>query len=127
MVTSLRMRISNLGTLDPESCLWPTPDLTPTGHNFLFALLKHLGLMENMLFSDKSLKAWMLSRRLNPMDPNQENVRKKLLLPILANYKKEMKKKKKICERKGKNKQKQNQFIQKKPHTIFDFGLIVYY
>jgi len=70
--------------------------------------------MENMLFSDKSLKAWMLSRRLNPMDPNQENVRKKLLLPILANYKKETKKKKKICERKGKNKQKQNQFIQKK-------------
>jgi len=61
------------------------------------------------------------------MDPNQENVRKKLLLPILANYKKETKKKKKICERKGKNKQKQNQFIQKKTHTIFDFGLIVYY
>jgi len=40
------------------------------------------------------------------MDPNQENVRKKLLLPILANYKKETKKKKKICERKGKKQTK---------------------
>jgi hypothetical protein len=37
--------------------------------------------------------------------------------------KKETKKKKKICERKGKNKQKQNQFIQKKnpiPFLILD-------
>merc|ERR1712203_718043 len=114
MVTSLRMRISNLGTLDPESCLWPTPDPTPTGHNFLFALLKHLGWMENMLFSDKLLKAWMLSRRLNPMDPNQENVRKKLLLPILANYKKKTNKKKKIWGKKKKKKKKKKKFIQKK-------------
>jgi len=40
------------------------------------------------------------------MDPNQENVRKKLLLLILANYKKEIKKKKKICERKARRKTK---------------------
>jgi len=58
------------------------------------------------------------------MDPNQANVRKKLLLRILANYKKkkEIKKKKKICERKGKQ-NKNNQFIQKKnpiPILIFD-------
>jgi len=57
------------------------------------------------------------------MDPNQANVRKKLLLRILANYKKkEIKKKKKICERKGKQ-NKKNQFIQKKkpiPILIFD-------
>jgi len=46
------------------------------------------------------------------MDPNQENVRKKFVSLILANYKK-IKKKKKICERKRKQKQK-NQFIQKK-------------
>lgn len=50
--------------------------------------------------------------RLNPMDPNQENVRKRLLLLIVANSKKEMEEKKKICERKGKG--KKNQFIQKK-------------
>jgi len=56
------------------------------------------------------------------MDPNQENVRKKLLSLILANYKK-IKKKKKICERRRKRKQK-NQFIQKKnpiPILIFDY------
>jgi len=62
------------------------------------------------------------------MDPNQENVRKKLLLPILANYKKETKKKKKICERKGKKTNKNKiSLYRKKTHTIFDFGLIVYY
>jgi len=55
------------------------------------------------------------------MDPNQENVRKRLLLLIVANSKKEMEEKKKICERKGKG--KKNQFIQKKnpiPVLIFD-------
>merc|ERR1719266_754906 len=115
------MRISNSGTLDPESCLWPMLDPTPTGHNFLFALPKHLGWMENTLFSDKSLKAWMWKRRLNPMDPNQENVRKKLLLRILANYKKkEIKKKKKICERKGKQK-KISLYRKKKPIPILIF------
>jgi len=56
------------------------------------------------------------------MDPNQENVRKKLLLRILANYKKkEIKKKKKICERKGKQNKKKSVYTEKKPHTNFDF------
>ena len=57
--------------------------------------------------------------RLNPMDPNQENVRKRLLLLIVANSKKEMEEKKKICERKGKG--KKNCLYRKKPHTSFDF------
>jgi len=62
------------------------------------------------------------------MDPNQENVRKKLLLRILANYKKkEIKKKKKICERKGKQNKKKSVYTEKKTHTNFDFWLIVYY
>jgi len=57
------------------------------------------------------------------MDPNQENVRKKLLLRILANYKKkEIKKKKKICERKGKqNKTKISLYRKKKPIPILIF------
>merc|ERR1712008_337657 len=114
------------GTLDPESCLWPMPDPTPTGHNFFFALLKHLGLMENMSFSNKLLKAWMWLRRLNPMDPNQENVRKKLQLLILANSKKKKwrKRSKFVSEKEN---EKKNQFIQKKTPTSFEFGLIVFY
>lgn len=54
------------------------------------------------------------------MDPNQENVRKRLLLLIVANSKKEMEEKKKICERKGKGKKKISLY-RKKPHTSFDF------
>lgn len=60
------------------------------------------------------------------MDPNQANVRKKLLLRILANYKKkEIKKKKKICERKGKQKQKKSVYTENPiPILIFDCVLL---
>ena len=62
------------------------------GPNFLFVPPKHLGWMENMLFLDKLLKAWILSRGLNPLDPNQENVLKKSVLLTLAKFKNEIKK-----------------------------------
>jgi len=56
------------------------------------------------------------------MDPNQANVRKKLLLRILANYKKkEIKKKKKICERKGKQNKKISLYRKKNPIPILIF------
>ena len=58
--------------------------------------------------------------RLNPMDPNQENVRKRLLLLIVANSKKEMEEKKKICERKGKGKKK-SVYTEKKPIPVLIF------
>merc|ERR1712079_16674 len=69
---------------DPESCLWPTPDPTPTGPNFSSAPLKHHGSTANTLFSGKLSKAWMSLRRLNPLDPNRANVRKKSALLTLA-------------------------------------------
>jgi len=50
------------------------------------------------------------------MDPNQANVRKKLLLRILANYKKKKLRKRRKFVREKENKNKKNQFIQKTPY-----------
>merc|ERR1712227_142543 len=80
-----RMRTSNLGTLDPESCLWPTLDPTPTDPNFSCVPPKLHGSTENTLFLDKSSKAWMSLRRLNHLDLNRANVHKKLLSLTVAN------------------------------------------
>merc|ERR1712079_990345 len=74
------------------SCLWPTLDPTPTDPNFSCVPPKHRGSMENTLFSDKSSKAWMSLRRLNPLDLNRANVHKKLLLLTVANSHKNLKK-----------------------------------
>jgi len=62
------------------------------------------------------------------MDPNQENVRKKLLLRILANYKKKKLRKRRKFVREKENKTKKiSLYRKKKTHTNFDFWLIVYY
>merc|ERR1712180_338025 len=103
METNSRMRTSNWGTLDPESCLWPTLDPTPTDPNFSCVPPKHHGSMENTLFSDKSSKAWMSSRRLNHLDLNRANVHKKLLLLTVANSHKNFLKNPENTERKKKN------------------------
>merc|ERR1712223_1821320 len=83
-----------MGTLDPESCLWPTLDPTPTDPNFSCVPPKHHGSMENTWFSDKSSKAWMSLRRLNHLDLNRANVHKKLLLLTVANSHKNLREKK---------------------------------
>merc|ERR1712060_349171 len=105
--------------LDPESCLWPTPDPTPTGPNFSSAPLKHHGSMVNTLFSGKLSKAWMSLRRLNPLDPNRANVRKKSTLLTLAKSPKN--KYPEIYRKREENfERKKNQFIQrrkKKPNS----------
>merc|ERR1711972_167537 len=91
--TNSRMRTSNRGTLDPESCLWPTLDPIPTDPNFSCVPPKLHGSTENTLFLDKSSKAWMSLRRLNPLDLNRANVHKKLLSLTVANSHKNFKKK----------------------------------
>merc|ERR1712173_260937 len=100
-----------MGTLDPESCLWPTLDPTPTDPNFSCVPPKLHGSTENTLFSDKSSKAWMSLRRLNRLDLNRANVHKKLLSLTVANSHKNLKnpentKKKKTREKKKKKKKK---------------------
>merc|ERR1711972_820669 len=90
--TNSRMRTSNRGTLDPESCLWPTLDPIPTDPNFSCVPPKLHGSTENTLFLDKSSKAWMSLRRLNPLDLNRANVHKKLLSLTVANSHKNFKK-----------------------------------
>ncbi|KAL7461247.1 hypothetical protein ACHAXS_004238 [Conticribra weissflogii] len=60
---------------DLESFPWPTPDLTPTDHNFSFALRRPHGLTESTLSSDLSCKGWMLSRRLKVLDPTADKPR----------------------------------------------------
>jgi len=56
------------------------------------------------------------------MDPNQENVRKKLLLRILANYKKKKLRKRRKFVREKENKTKKiSLYRKKKTHTNFDF------
>lgn len=62
-------------TPDLESFPWPTPDLTPTDHNFSFALRRPHGLTESTLSSDLSCKGWMLSRRLKVLDPTADKPR----------------------------------------------------
>jgi len=132
METNSRMRTSNWGTLDPESCLWPTLDPTPTDPNFSCVPPKHHGSTENTLFSDKSSKAWMSLRRLNHLDLNRANVHKKLLLLTVANSPKkifkfgEKSKKKNLREKRT----PQNQFIQLRknnqiPQTDFIFCVLL--
>merc|ERR1712223_1945041 len=123
-----------MGTLDPESCLWPTLDPTPTDPNFSCVPPKHHGSMENTLCSDKSSKAWMSLRRLNRLDLNRANVLKKLLLLTVANSHKiflkkpgEYRKKEEKFERKKRT--PQNQFIQLRKTTKFlrQTSFFVYY
>merc|ERR1712223_710797 len=124
-----------MGTLDPESCLWPTLDPTPTDPNFSCVPPKHHGSTENTLFSDKSSKAWMSLRRLNHLDLNRANVHKKLLSLTVANSHKnfktpgEYRKKKEKFERKKKNPPKSVYTIKKKnnqiPQTDFIFCVLL--
>merc|ERR1712227_491309 len=113
-----RMRTSNLGALDPESCLWPTLDPTPTDPNFSCVPPKLHGSTENTLFSDKSSKAWMSLRRLNPLDLNRANVHKKLLSLTVANSHKNLKKTPENTERKKKSLREKKRTPPKSVYTI---------
>merc|ERR1712227_737476 len=86
-------------------------DPTPTDPNFSCVPPKLHGSTENTSFSDKSSKAWMSCRRLNPLDLNRANVHKKLLSLTVANSHKNLKKTRRIQKEK-KKRTHQNQFIQ---------------
>merc|ERR1712243_267391 len=107
----------------------------PTDPNFSCVPPKLHGSTENTLFLDKSSKAWMSLRRLNPLDLNRANVHKKLLSLTVANSHKNIKKPRRIQKEKKKNLREkkrtpQNQFIQLRknnqiPQTDFIFCVLL--
>merc|ERR1712173_425368 len=93
------------------------------GSQFFICTAKTSWLDKNTSFSDKLLKAWMSLRRLNPLDLNRANVRKKFALLILAkspkyNARRITEKKKKILrEKKSVHTKKKPKFL--RPTSIF--------
>jgi len=100
---SSKMKTFNWSIPDQESSPWPMLVPTPTVRNFSCVPPRPLGWMESTLFSVQLLRAWKLSRRWNLTDPNQEKLRQRSLLLIVANfndwkYKSEVNEKKMILD-----------------------------
>merc|ERR1712170_104318 len=83
---------------------WLTLAPTPTAASFSFVPPRPPGWTASTWSSARSLKAWMSSKRLNPMDLNLANVLRRLLLRTVVNYKEkknELNESKKLEEKEG--------------------------